>query len=65
MKHHPSQSTHTDPVCGMELHPRTAAEALEYDGKTYYFCAGVCREAFESEPQRYIRQHRQHGIRRS
>lgn len=63
MKRHPSEPPHTDPVCGMKLNRRTAAEELEYDGKTYYFCADVCREAFEAEPQRYIQQHRQHGTR--
>jgi len=48
-----------DPVCGMEISRTAAIEELEYQGKTYYFCAGTCREAFEEEPEKYIRQHRQ------
>ncbi len=51
-----------DPVCGMEVcHMSAMAECL-YQGKTYYFCAAICREAFEAEPEKYIRPHRQHGV---
>lgn len=52
-----------DPVCGMEVSRKTAAEEVIYHGKTYYFCAGSCREAFEAAPEKYLRQHRQHGMR--
>lgn len=62
MKHQDSEKTFKDPVCGMELSRTTAIEAFEYQGKTYYFCAGVCREAFEAEPEKYLRHHRQHGL---
>jgi len=51
-----------DPVCGMEVSRTTAIEEYVYQGKTYYFCAGSCREAFEAEPEKYIRQHRQRGV---
>ncbi len=51
-----------DPVCGMEVSRMTAIEAFVYQGKTYYFCARTCREAFEAEPGKYIRHHRQHGV---
>ena len=51
-----------DPVCGMEVSRTTAIEECDYQGKTYYFCAGSCREAFEAEPEKYIQQHRQHGV---
>jgi len=59
-KHEPS---HTDPVCGMEISRMTAADEFTWDGKTYYFCASVCREAFEADPEQYAPKHRQHGIR--
>src|SRR3990167_1367532 len=36
-----------DPVCGMRLSPKTAADAVKYNGETYYFCAAGCREKFE------------------
>ena len=52
-----------DPVCGMEVSRSTAIEEYSYQNKTYYFCARSCREAFEAEPGKYIRQHRQHGVR--
>jgi len=51
-----------DPVCGMEVSRMTAADELTYEGKTYYFCAATCRKAFEVEPKKYIRHHRQHGV---
>ena len=61
----PPHPTHTDPVCGMELSGKTAAEELEYDSKTHYFCTEVCRESFEADPRKYLLEHRQHGVRRS
>ena len=33
----------TDPVCGMDVDPATAAATSEYQGKTYYFCAVGCK----------------------
>jgi YHS domain-containing protein len=43
-----------DPVCGMEVDPNTATEAVEYKGKTYHFCGPSCKEAFEKDPERYL-----------
>jgi len=51
-----------DPVCGMEVSRSTAIGEFVYSGKAYYFCAGICREAFEAEPEKFIPRHRQHGI---
>lgn len=65
MKPHPCEPTFTDPVCDMKLSRDTAAEELDYDGKTYYFCAEVCRKMFEADPDKYIHRHRQHGLKRS
>ena len=61
MKHRNSEKIFKDPVCGMEVSRLTAIEEVDYEGKTYYFCAGVCKEAFEAEPEKYIHSHRQHG----
>ena len=36
-----------DPICGMRLSPKTAADAVKYNGETYYFCAAGCRKRFE------------------
>ena len=63
MKHQVNEGRYKDPVCGMEVSRTTAIEELEYQGKTYYFCAGACREAFEADPEKYVRHHRQHGMR--
>ena len=62
MRHDAAEPTYTDPVCGMKLSRNTAAEELAHDGRTYYFCARVCREAFEADPDRYVRRHRQRGM---
>jgi len=51
-----------DPVCGMEVSRMTAVEELVYQGKTYYFCAAVCKNRFEVEPGKFIPLHRQHGV---
>jgi YHS domain-containing protein len=42
-----------DPVCEMEIDPKTAAGKSEYQGKTYYFCSLGCKKAFDKEPQKY------------
>lgn len=42
-----------DPVCGMDVNPENAAAKAEYKGKTYYFCAPGCKQAFESDPEKY------------
>ena len=44
----------TDPVCGMDVDPATAAATSEYQGKTYYFCAMGCKNRFDKDPQSYI-----------
>ncbi len=55
MKHQHIEPSFKDPVCGMEVSRLSAIEELEYQGETYYFCAGICREAFEAEPGKYIK----------
>jgi YHS domain-containing protein len=51
MKRQFDEPNFKDPVCGMEVSRSTAADELEYRGKTFYFCASSCREAFEAEPE--------------
>ena len=62
MKQQKDERSFKDPVCGMEVSRISAIDEFIYQGKTYYFCAGSCREAFEAEPEKYISHHRQHGI---
>ena len=42
-----------DPVCKMEVEEKTAKYRSEYQGKTYFFCAEMCKNAFDKEPQKY------------
>jgi YHS domain-containing protein len=43
-----------DPVCGMEVDPKTAGGKSDYKGQTYYFCSQGCKKAFEKEPEKYV-----------
>jgi Cu+-exporting ATPase len=43
-----------DPVCGMDVDPKTAAGSATYQDKTYYFCSIHCRDAFKAEPEKYV-----------
>ncbi len=46
-----------DPVCGMLVDMRTAADAIApavgSQEETLYFCSGDCKALFEQDPQRY------------
>jgi Cu+-exporting ATPase len=43
-----------DPVCKMNVDPKTAAAKAEYKGQMYYFCAPGCKVAFEKDPEKYL-----------
>lgn len=43
-----------DPVCGMKVDKKIAEHKMDYKGETYYFCGAGCKEAFESEPEKYL-----------
>jgi YHS domain-containing protein len=47
-------NTVKDPVCGMDIDPKTAAGKSEYQGQTYYFCSQGCKKSFDKEPEKYI-----------
>jgi Cu+-exporting ATPase len=44
-----------DPVCGMQVDPAKAAATSQYQGKTYYFCAPVCKAKFDANPAQYVK----------
>ncbi len=46
-----------DPICGMEVDEKNAAEVSEYKGKKYYFCSTSCKDKFEKNPELYIKSH--------
>src|SRR5271166_1977843 len=43
-----------DPVCGMDVDPRTAKHSAEVGGSTYYFCCNGCKTKFVANPASYI-----------
>ena len=43
-----------DPVCKMNVVEKKAAATYEYKGKTYYFCAVGCKQAFAKDPEKYL-----------
>jgi len=46
----------TDPVCGMTIEEKDAVGTSEYKGTTYYFCAKPCKEKFDKEPEKYVKE---------
>ena len=42
-----------DPVCGMEVNPKTAVYKSDYQGKKYYFCSPGCKKDFDKDPGAY------------
>lgn len=71
---HGHSTTATDPICGMQVAPETAAGTSRYQGNTYYFCSIPCKETFDRDPGSHAtraghsghaepehRAHREHG----
>lgn len=44
-----------DVVCGMMVKPEEAPAKSDYQNKTYYFCDVDCKEAFDKEPEKYLK----------
>lgn len=44
-----------DPVCEMPLEEEEANSETEYNGQKYYFCSIGCKEEFESNPEKYLK----------
>ena len=38
-----------------QVEEKTAKYRSEYQGKTYFFCAEMCKNAFDKEPQKYAK----------
>ena len=51
----PAAKKVTDPVCGMEIDPATAAAKSVYAGKTYYFCSKDEKAQFDKDPEKYLK----------
>lgn len=47
-----------DPVCGTEVESgRSEGGNATYDGETFDFCSGDCRDAFQANPRAYVARH--------
>jgi YHS domain-containing protein len=45
----------TDPICKMQVDSAKAAGSSVYKGQTYYFCAVSCKQAFDKDPDKYLK----------
>ncbi|NOZ08509.1 MAG: heavy metal translocating P-type ATPase [FCB group bacterium] len=57
--HHHSDASSTgqtvkDPVCGMVVEPKTVADSIEHEGKSYFFCSHHCATEFKKDPEKYL-----------
>ena len=50
-----AQSAVLDPVCRMQIEPRSAAATVSHLGLNYYFCSPQCARLFREAPERYAR----------
>lgn len=48
-----TNTTVTDPICGMDIDPADAAGSSTYEGQTYYFCNLNCKVTFDKAPAEY------------
>ena len=44
-----------DPVCSMNVDEKKAAGTSIYKGTTYYFCATICKEKFDRDPEKIFK----------
>jgi YHS domain-containing protein len=48
-----------DPVCGIHVDERAAVPTEQYtsryEGETLYFCSQGCKEAFDGNPEQYVK----------
>jgi Cu+-exporting ATPase len=42
----PEEKTYIDPICGMNVNPKTAAGSFMHNGTTFYFCSKGCLQKF-------------------
>ncbi|MFH0966960.1 MAG: heavy metal translocating P-type ATPase [Methanobacteriota archaeon] len=49
------KNSEKDPVCGMDVDVDTAKYTATHNGRIYYFCNKGCKDAFEKEPEIFIK----------
>ena len=47
--------TYICPITGEKVTDIKTAEKSVYKGKTYYFCCGGCKPAFDKNPAKYVK----------
>ena len=50
-----SESTVTDPVCGMTVDPVRTPHRHTHEGHDYFFCSAGCRGKFIADPAKFLR----------
>jgi xanthine dehydrogenase accessory factor len=49
----PKQTGARDPICGMAVSIDEAKHISEFQGRSFYFCCGECKQAFDRQPEKY------------
>jgi Cu+-exporting ATPase len=45
-----------DPVCGMQVEKEKTAGSSTYRGELYYFCSKQCKDKFDKDPEKYLKE---------
>ncbi len=45
----------SDPVCRIDLDEQNAIATSEYQGRIYWFCTHTCKESFDEDPERFVK----------
>jgi len=53
-RHHGDDGRVVDPVCGMNVDPKTTPHHTEHAGQAVFFCSAGCKARFEAGPARYL-----------
>lgn len=56
MTHNNINPSDIDPVCRMKVGRNSRVPPFFFGDTTYYFCAPACRDAFVSDPGKYVGQ---------
>ena len=45
-----------DPVCKMKVKKKKVKFKSDFKGSTFYFCAKGCKDSFNKDPEKYLRE---------
>lgn len=49
-------ATTIDPICNMDLAQSKITDTAHYNGGIYAFCSKGCKEEFQKDPAKYVKQ---------